>query len=63
MLNIKNKKDWDLLKPLLERFDITYERVLTEEEKRQNEEDWAIIRQGAHIDNFDEFYKEWQANR
>lgn len=63
MLDVKNKEDWDLLKPLLERFDIAYERVLTEDEKRQNEEDWEIIMKGAHDDNFDEFYVQWKEDR
>lgn len=63
MLDVKNKEDWDLLKPLLEWFDIAYEGVLTEEEKRQNEKDWEIIMKGVKFDDFDKFMADFEEYR
>ena len=63
ILDIKNRTDWDLLRPLLERLGVAYKRVLTEEEKRQDEKDWETIMKGAHDDNFEEFYAQWKEER
>jgi len=63
MLDIKNKTDWDLLRPLLERFDIAYERVSTEEEKRQKEKNWEILMKGVKFDDFDKFMEDFEEYR
>ena len=63
-LNIPNKNHWEALVPILNEFNITFqidEGDISEEE--QAKRDWAIIRQGAHIDNFEEFMKEFEESR
>ena len=63
MLDIKNKADWDLLKPLLERLSVGYERVLTEEEKQERERNWEILMKGVKFDNFDGFMEDFEEYR
>jgi len=63
MLDIKYKADWDLLKPLLERLDVRYERVLTEEEKQEHERNWEILMKGVKFDDFDKFMEDFEEYR